>query len=335
MSELTPYKKQQIIEQISEFLDSKSLDKLNENELEYITKQILVDRLKDELKTEIKMSKVDLDAFLDRWLSGFDSAATRETYGKSLQIFFDWLELKGLNLFNLNSIDIDDYVKYTEKQYSMNNSIRERIAGVSSFFSFLERHDIISKNYFKGCRRPPRPFETKDTGDVPGDRELEIINQNLYEELNAEGKGSAGKKKQARVLIAVISVIKNHGLRCGALPSFTIDKTGRFKAESKGSLVKGKFSEETADLLLKLGFDKSKPFRELKVNSIQKGFERFCKRLYTEGKIETVYSLHDIRHYAAVKHYENERNIISTQRYLGHRSVSITQGYLASLNCED
>ncbi|PKL19366.1 MAG: hypothetical protein CVV49_01415, partial [Spirochaetae bacterium HGW-Spirochaetae-5] len=258
-----------------------------------------------------------------------------ETYGKSLQIFFDWLELKGLNLFNLNSIDIDDYVKYTEKQYSMNNSIRERIAGVSSFFSFLERHDIISKNYFKGCRRPPRPFETKDTGDVPGDRELEIINQNLYEELNAEGKGSAGKKKQARVLIAVISVIKNHGLRCGALPSFTIDKTGRFKAESKGSLVKGKFSEETADLLLKLGFDKSKPFRELKVNSIQKGFERFCKRLYTEGKIETVYSLHDIRHYAAVKHYENERNIISTQRYLGHRSVSITQGYLASLNCED
>ena len=333
MAELTPYKKQQIIEQISEFLDSKSLNKLNENELEYITKQIIVDRLKDELKTEIKMSKVDLDSLQDRWLSGFDSAATRETYGKSLQIFFDWLELKGLNLFNLNSIDIDDYVKYTEKQYSMNNSIRERIAGVSSFFSFLERHDIISKNYFKGCRRPPRPFETKDSGDVPGDRELETINQNLYDELSAEGKGSAGKKKQARVLIAVISVIKNHGLRCGALPSFTIDKTGRFKAESKGSLVKGKISEDTADLLLKLGFEKSKPFRELKVNSIQKGFERFCKRLYTEGKIETVYSLHDIRHYAAVKHYENERDIISTQRYLGHRSVSITQGYLASLDC--
>ena len=127
MPELTPYKTQLIIDQVSEFLDSKSLGKLNENELEYITKQILVDRLKDELKTELKMSKVDLDSLQDRWLSGFDSQATKETYGKGLQIFFDWIELQQKNAFNLNSIDIDDYVVYIEKQYTMRNSIRERI----------------------------------------------------------------------------------------------------------------------------------------------------------------------------------------------------------------
>ncbi len=333
MPELTTYKKQQIIEQVSDFLDTKSLDKLNENELEYITKQILVDRLKDELKTEIKMSKVDLDSLQDRWLRGFDSAATRETYGKSLQIFFDWIELKCLNLFNLNSIDIDDYVNYIKKQYSMNNSIRERIAAVSSFFSFLERHDIISKNYFKGCSRPPRPLETKESGDIPDDRELETIIENLYEELNSDGKGSAGKRKQARILIAVISVIKNHGLRCGALPSFTIDKSGIYKSESKGSLIKGRISEETLTILVTSGFDKTRPFKDLKVNTLQKGFERFCKRLYTEGKIKTVYSLHDLRHYAAVKHYTENKDIVSTQRYLGHGSVAITQMYLASLDC--
>jgi site-specific recombinase XerC len=335
MTELTPHKKTQIINQISDFLDSKSLDKLNENELEYITKQILVDRLKDELKTEIKMSKVDLDALQDRWLSGFDSSATKETYGKSLQIFIDWLEVQSLNLFNLNSIDIDDYVSYIRKQYNMNNSIRERIAAVSSFFSFLERHDIISKNYFKGCRRPPRPFETKDSGDIPDEAELGIIEQYLQEELNCQGRGSAGKRNQARILLAVVTAIKHHGLRCGALPSFSIDKTGRYRAESKGKEIKGRMNEDAAAILKKLGFDKSKPFKELKVNSIQKGFERFCKRLYAEGKIKTVYSLHDLRHYAAVKHYEEDKDIISTQRYLGHGSVSITQGYLASLNCGD
>jgi integrase/recombinase XerC len=335
MAELTPYKKQKIIEQVSEFLDSKSLDKLNENELEYITKQILVDRLKDELKLELKMSKVDLDALQDRWLSGFDSQATKETYGKGLQIFFDWIELQEKNVFNLNSIDIDDYVNYIQKQYNMNNSIRERIAAVSSFFSFLERHDIISKNYFKGCRRPSRPFETKESGEIPDEAELEIIEQNLQVELNCQGRGSAGKRNQARILLAVIAVIKYHAIRCGALPSLTIDKTGRYRADSKGKEIKGKLNEDAAALLLNLGFDKSKPFKDLKVNSIQKGFERFCKRLYAGGKIETVYSLHDLRHYAAVRHYENNRDIISTQRYLGHRSVSITQGYLASLNCED
>jgi integrase len=153
--------------------------------------------------------------------------------------------------------------------------------------------------------------------------------------MNSEGRGSAGKRKQARILLAVLTVIKYHGVRCGALPSFVVDKTGRYRAESKRREIKGKLNEAAAALLLQLGFDKAKPFKDLKVNSIQKSFERFCKRLYSEGKIDTVYSLHDLRHYAAVRHYENQRDIISTQRYLGHGSVSITQAYLASLDCEE
>lgn len=335
MPELTPQKKKMIINKVEEFLDSKTLGDLNEKELEYVTREILVDRLKDELKTELKLSKVDLDSLQDRWLSGFDSLATKETYGKSLQIFFNWLELHGLNVFNLNSIDIDDYVSYINKQYEMNNSIRERIAALSSFFSFLERNDIISKNYFKGCRRPPRPFETKDSSEIPDEQQMDIIISNLIEELKAEGKGSTGKRKQARILLAVVSIIKYHGIRCGALPSLSIDKDGRFRAESKTREVKGKISPDVEDLLGQLGFDKKRPFKEMKVNSIQKSFERFCKRLYVDGKIESIYSLHDLRHFAAVKHYENGKDIISTQRYLGHRSVAVTQGYLASLNCDD
>jgi hypothetical protein len=112
MSTLPANQKDRIISQVENFLSSRDLKNLNNKELEYITKQLLVDQLKDELKTEIKMSKSDLDSLQDRWLSGFSSNATRETYGKSLQIFFDWLDLKGLSVFKLNSIDIDDYVSY-------------------------------------------------------------------------------------------------------------------------------------------------------------------------------------------------------------------------------
>ena len=334
MSNMPANKKDRIISQVENFLSSRDLKNLNDKELEYITKQLLVDQLKDELKTEIKMSKSDLDSLQDRWLSGFNSDATRETYGKSLQIFFDWLDLKGLSVFKLNSIDIDDYVSYIYKQYDMNNSIRERIAAVSSFFSFLERNDIISKNYFKGCRRPPRPFETKESDEIPDEEQLHIIEENLKEELRAEGKGSAGKQRQARVLLAVVTVMKYHAIRCGALPSLTIDKTGRYRALSKGSEVKGQLDHRAADTLKTLGFDQAKPFKEMKVNSIQKSFERFCKRLYAAGEIRAVYSLHDLRHYAAVKHYDNGKDIIATQRFLGHSSVAITQGYLAGLDCD-
>ena len=70
----------------------------------------------------------------------------------------------------------------------------------------------------------------------------------------------------------------------------------------------------------------------MKVNTIQKSFERFYKRLYLEGKIKTLYSLHDLRHYAAVKYYKNGKDIIATKRYLGHGSISITEVYLATIN---
>ncbi len=326
--------KKQIIDQVEKFLDSRGLDSLNGSELEYITKQLLVDRLKDELKIELKKSSVDLETLLDRWLEGFDSEATRETYGKGLQIFFNWLELHGRNIFNLNSIDVDDYVNFIKKQYSMSNSIRERIAAASSFFSFLERNDVIARNYFKGCSRPPKPFDTKSPDDVPGEHELEIIFNSLFEELNAEGKGSAGKKRQARILTGVLSVIVRHGIRCGSLPSFSVDKNGHYRAQSKGKEIRGTLDSDVAEKLGSLGFDRARPFKDLKVNSVQKAFERFNKRLVTEGKLKTVYSLHDLRHYAAVRFYSVGKDIIATQRYLGHSSVAITQVYLASLECE-
>jgi len=326
--------KDHLVRQVDQLLNSKSLENLNAEELQYITRQLLVDRLKDELKVELKKSNVDVESLLDRWIGTFDSDATRETYGKGLEIFFNWLDMHNKDVYNLNSIDIDDYVNYIKKQYPMNNSVRERIAAASSFFSFLERNDIITKNHFRGCARPPKPFETKGPDDVPGDAELDIIFGSLYEELEASGKGSEGKKRQARVLIGVLSVIVHHGIRCGALPSFTVDKNGRYRAESKGKEIRGALDIEVTGRLKELGFDRAKPFKEMKVNSIQKSFERFNKRLVLEGKLKTVYSLHDLRHYAAVKFYSEGKDIIATQRYLGHSSVAVTQVYLASLGSE-
>lgn len=128
--------KDQLIRHVEQLLNSKSLDSLNDEELKYISRQLLVDRLKDELKVELKKSNVDVESLLDRWLGTFNSDATRETYGKGLEIFFNWLEIHNKDIYNLNSIDIDDYVNFIKKQYSMSNSIRERIAAASSFISF-------------------------------------------------------------------------------------------------------------------------------------------------------------------------------------------------------
>ena len=59
---------------------------------------------------------------------------------------------------------------------------------------------------------------------------------------------------------------------------------------------------------------------------LQMKLERLCGRLVTQGKIQAVYSFHDLRHAFA------ERNAAKglrwLQRRLGHSQIAITEKYL-------
>ncbi len=334
MTPLALKQRKEIIIEIDKFLKSKNLDNLSQKELEYITQSLLVDKLKDELKTEIKKSNTDILKIKNKWLENKNSEFTKTTYLIGLDLFFNWLETRNIDIYNIKALDVDDYISFLKKQDLSNSSLRLRVSAVSSFFSHLQRMDIIEKNYFKGCELPKKKFETKSSDEVPNDDDIKIIIDELYKELNVTGTGCKGKRRQARILLAVITIIIHHALRVGSLADLKIDRDNKFKSKSKESNISGKLQQEVVEKLEELDFNKKIPFANLKTETIKKQFQRFCKRLKVNGKIENVFSLHDIRHYSAVKHYKQYKDIIALQRFLNHKSVSVTQIYLSSLNVE-
>jgi integrase len=120
--------------------------------------------------------------------------------------------------------------------------------------------------------------------------------------------------------LAALIVLRATGLRIGALPMLTIEKNGKYYAESKGGIASGKLSEEALNRLAELGLDQRKPFDEYKSFSI------WIYRA-TDGK----FSPHSIRHRFAIDHYRENKDIARLQKALGHSSLTATTSYLSGL----
>ena len=133
------------------------------------------------------------------------------------------------------------------------------------------------------------------------------------------------------MMIVALSLIKNHAFRIGALETLIVDHKYQFIADTKGSTVKGILNDVCVNLIRESGLNKAKPFSDIKTSSLKKQFERFLGRLYKDGKIKHVFSPHDLRHYAAVRYYEQGKDIYRTMIFLNHKNIATTQIYLRGL----
>ena len=162
--------KGEIIKEIDRFLASKELKNLTERELEYITKSLVTDKLKEDLKTEIKKYKTDIGKLKKKWLSCYKSEATRRSYGDNLDIFLTWLNSrdKRKSIITLKAVDIDDYLSSLKNEKISDNTLRLRIAAVSSFLSYLVRIEVLERNVCKGLKGlPEKRLEVKYLDDIP------------------------------------------------------------------------------------------------------------------------------------------------------------------------
>jgi len=110
--------------------------------------------------------------------------------------------------------------------------------------------------------------------------------------------------------------------------SLTIDKHGKFIADSKVNIVRGTLNPECLTLINDFDMNLRNPFKAYTTASLKKQFERFLTRLYKDKKIDTVFSPHSFRHYAAVKFYKETFDIFATMKFLNHQNITTTQIYL-------
>lgn len=289
--------------------EAPSLKDLSPEQLDTIAKAVILEDLKDDLKHRRDLARVDLAKLQETFLARQKSVHTRRAYESALTLLTDWAKRAGVHILEMKPRHADAFIASLEGSAS---SVRLKVAVASSFFAFLTREtENRVTNPFRGTRA--RPKRQTSAPLVPTDED--VIS------LLTASEGS---------LYAAILCMVEHGFRIGALP--TIEIWGaRYKASSKGKLLAGELSTETIEAIKVAGLDPRHPWAETDPEAIRDAFRYLARTLYKKGTIKAPYSVHDLRHYYAIKQYRQDHDIYRLKGLLGHSSIQVTETYLRGL----
>ena len=194
---------------------------------------------------------------------------TLESISNSINTFEKYLQTKDIELNDttINNITVQDafnYRKYLLDKGYKRSSVNTKIANIKSYFGFLTRHEIISKNPFTG-------FEAMEENDktikdiLTKEEDIKII-ESIRIKLQGERNFEYASKRNK----AIIAVLASTGVRIENLLSVTMDRLIKInegyridytKAETKGKVdttiyIVGKNKELLEDYL-KVRKDKS------------------------------------------------------------------------------
>jgi integrase len=206
----------------------------------------------------------------------------------------------------------DNFIYYQKAAGGAAATVRLAAAAASSFYSFLHRRHPAIDNPFRGSKARPRERAARPLA-IPTAAEVKTIIRGL-----------------PPVWAAAVSIMATLGLRCGALPGLSI-KGDRYFSHSKGKDISGTVTPEIIEHIRIAGLSLRDPFAGRTANSIEIMIAYYIKKLCKSGKIRGLYSCHDFRHFAAVREYSRDKDILRVRDFLDHSSVAITERYLRSI----
>lgn len=294
--------------------DSPKLADLGPEELERLARLVVVEGLRDELKNQVELEKINYAAERETFLAAASrtgSKHTRRAYASALKRLDAWAASKDLAVLVMKPRDADDYAKSLSAGGCASASVRRDINAASSFFTWLERRHESIRNPFRGTKARPAQKAAKEI-DLPSEAELKVILRALPPKLRA-----------AAVVMA------SRGLRVGALPGLKL-RAGRFTTFSKGKEFSGELPPEALKAIKAAGLG-AQPFVDTTASRLADSFRYTVEKLYAAGKLSALYSVHDLRHYYATKQYEASPDMYRLKSLLGHASIQVTEKYLKGL----
>jgi integrase len=186
------------------------------------------------------------------------------------------------------------------------------VAGISAFYSYLERRYSVIKNPIRGTKARPGVKTVKEI-EIPNEIELFTILNELPE-----------LEKMAVYIMAY------RGLRVGALNKLKV-WGNKYQSYSKGKNIYGEFPIEVVTNIKQSDLNNQTPFHGLTTNALKLRIYRQTMKLRDQGKISAAYSAHDFRHYFAVSEYQKDKDIYKLSKLLDHTNIAITENYLKCL----
>lgn len=288
-----------------------SLESLSRDEMKSVARGMVFDSLKDDLKKRVELEKIDYQAKRSLFLmrAAKRSAKTERIYRTALDILDEWSQRAGVPVLEMKATNADAFI---DSLVGVASTVRLRVSGASSFFTFLEREtDGRVRNPFRGTKA--RPAKKTKPPEVPSSEDIQAI----LEDLSPSNR-------------AAVLIVLTHGFRVGALPSLNI-WGGRYTGFSKGKEISGTIDSSVVDEIRKAGLDSRKPWAGISEEVIRNSFRNSVNRLNRAGKLKAKYSIHDIRHYFAIQEYLKDKDIYRLKTLLNHASIQVTETYLKGI----
>ena len=194
---------------------------------------------------------------------------TIESIDHSINTFSEYLQTKDIELNDatINNITVQDafnYRKYLLDKGYKRSSVNTKIANTKSYFGFLTKHQIISKNPFTGFEAMEE--NDKTIKDILSKEEVIKLIESFGIKLQGERNFEYASKRNK----AIIAVLASTGVRIENLLNVTMDRLIKIeegykieytKAETKGKVdttiyIVGK-NKELLEEYLKIRKDKS------------------------------------------------------------------------------
>jgi site-specific recombinase XerD len=292
--------------------NSPKLNDLTDEQLEQIARIVITQNLTNELNIKSKIINIDYKMEKDIFLlqvSRTGSEYTQISYYKSLRKLEKYTKKNDINILQMTPGQADDFI------YNLTGSPNSKnltIAGVSSFYTYLERRYSVIKNPIRGTKARPVKKSVREI-EIPSEIELFTILNSLPE-----------------MERAAVYIMSYRGLRVGALKKLKV-WGNKYQSYSKGKMIYGEFPIEVITNIKSSELNNRTPFETLTTNAMKLRIYRHTLKLYNEGKIQAAYSAHDFRHYFAVSEYQKDKDIYKLSKLLDHTNISITETYLRSL----
>ncbi|MCL2722171.1 MAG: hypothetical protein FWD47_12655 [Treponema sp.] len=192
-------------------------------------------------------------------------------------------------------------------------SVRLDISALNFFYDWFHCRHAFIENPFSGIARPPKEVVIKRVN-----LDKRVI-EDMIEELPAYEA-------------AAIAIMAFHGLKIGALPSFTVDGD-QFKYISKGKDVTGKIHPTVLKAIVNAELPMSEPFAGMKSNTIGQSVDRTV-RVYCHGRGYNYCGSGIFRNSFAKTEWEKDKNVYRLSKLFNHATVQVTKDYLRGLGVD-
>lgn len=292
--------------------DAPKLQDLGPEELRKLARIVVAESLKDDLRREADRARVDYQAERERFLKTAASPHTRLAYAAGLALLEAEAARLGVSVLALTPAQADDWTTALSGNGAAPATVRLRVAAASAFYTWLERRHSTIRNPFRGSRARPKS-KPRRTLAVPSPEEIATI-----------------REAADPTMRAAVAFMADLGLRVGALPEIVV-RGGRYVATSKGKDLAGDVPETVLAVVRAAGLPLSAPFGGETAGTLADRFRYMTSKLHREGKLSARFSVHDLRHAFAVRHYTAGHDVYATSKALGHAGVGVTERYLKSL----